>query len=189
MRTAQRVLMREHLALRAVARVVAYEAELLLNRQPADLALLAAIRDYIVEFPDRIHHPKEEDELFRRMRARDAARCAPILDQLLAEHGAEATKIGEFDAALRRLQDGQAGAAEALGRIAAAYAAFLNHHIDLENGEAFPLAEKVLTEEDWEAIDAAFAANDDPLAGGAANARFDVLHRRILALAAPPPGL
>jgi len=189
MRTSQRVLMREHLALRAVARVIAFEAELLKAGQGADLELLAGIRDYITEFPDRIHHPKEEDELFRRMRQRNAERCAPILDKLLAEHGAEAVKIAEFDAALQALRSGEAGAAAMLGEIAAGYAAFLNHHIDLENGEAFPLAEKVLMEDDWDAIDAAFAANDDPLAGGASNARFDALHRRILALGAPPPGL
>ena len=190
MRLAQRVLAREHLALRAVARVVAFEATLLKEGKPVDGRLLESIVEYVTEFPDRIHHPKEEDHLFARMRARDAALCGPVLDKLLDEHQKEEVHIGELGRALKDFQGGVAGARERLADLAASYAYFLDRHIDLENLDAFPLAEQVLTEGDWAAIDAAFADNDDPLAGGKdEKQRFAELHRRILALGAPPPGL
>lgn len=190
MRLAQRVLAREHLALRAVARVVAFEARMLQEGKPVDGGLLQSIVDYVTEFPDRIHHPKEEDHLFARMRARNAQLCAPVLDKLLDEHQKEAVHIAELGRALKAFQAGIDGARARLAELAGSYAFFLDRHIDLENLEAFPLAEKVLTEEDWAAIDAAFAENDDPLAGGKdEKQRFAELHRRILALGAPPPGL
>ncbi len=189
MRASLRILAREHLALRALARIIGLEAELLRRDGRADAGLLRHIAAYIAEFPNRIHHPKEEDHLFRRMRARAPERCQAVLDRLLAEHVKEGESIAGFLAALDDYAAGTAGAAGRLADIAASYARHLERHIEFENTEAFPLAEAVLQDADWQAIDAAFAANDDPLVSGAPGSRFSDLHRRIMALGALPPGL
>lgn len=193
MRPSLRVLAREHLALRAVARIVALEAELLRRDGRVDIDLLENIAAYIAEFPNRIHHPKEEDFLFRRMRLRAPQRCGEILDRLLAEHVKEGESVAVFRAALAAYREGlPAGlpnAAEHLAHVAASYAKYLERHIEVENMQAFPLAEAVLQEADWAAIDAAFLANDDPLVTGDPASRFAGLHRRIMALGAMPPGL
>jgi hypothetical protein len=57
-----------------------------------------------------------------------------------------------------------------------------------EEQALLPLAEKHLTAEDWAAIEAAFAANDDPLAG-AAERDFQHLFQRIAEIAPAPVGL
>lgn len=189
MRSSMRVLAKEHLALRALARIIALEAELLSRDGRADLDLLQDIAAYISEFPNRIHHPKEDDFLFRHMRARDSARCAAIIDRLQSEHQKEDESIARFLAALQALRAGAPGAAEDLAEVAAGYARHLLGHIEAENSLVFPLAEEVLQDEDWVEIDAAFAANDDPLVGGQPGARFSDLHRRIMAIGALPPGL
>ena len=59
----------------------------------------------------------------------------------------------------------------------------------LENEQAFPLAGKVLTDEDWAEIDAAFAENKDPFATGEQLERFANLHRRIVGMGLPPFGM
>lgn len=184
-----RVLAREHLALRALARIVGLEAELLRRNGSADIGLLENIAAYIAEFPNRIHHPKEEDYLFRHMRARDAARCAPILDRLLAEHVKEGESIERFVDALSAYRRNEEGAVLRLADVAANYAKYLDRHIEIENTQAFPLAEEVLHPDDWAEIDAAFLTNADPVVSGDPQSRFSDLHRRIMAAGAMPPGL
>ena len=53
-----------------------------------------------------------------------------------------------------------------------------------------PLAEQVLTAEDWAELDEAFTADRDPLGGGAApDASYDALFTRIVNLVPAPLGL
>lgn len=189
MRPAMRILAREHLALRAVARIIAMEAAILSREGRIDIDLLENIAAYIAEYPNRIHHPKEEAFLFRHMRARAPARCAVLLDRLLAEHDMENQSIADFLSALAAYANAEAGAAARLAHVASSYARYLERHIEVENTQAFPLAEEVLLEADWQVIDAAFLANDDPLVGATPGLRFGDLHRRIMALGATPPGV
>jgi hemerythrin-like domain-containing protein len=184
-----RILAKEHLALRAVARIMATEAILLARDGRVDLALLESIAAYIAQYPNQIHHPKEEAVLFRHMRARAPERCGAILDRLLGEHDKEQESVATFLRALAAYRKTEAGAAAQLAQVAGTYAKYLERHIDLENTQAFPLAEAVLQEADWLEIDAAFMGNDDPLVGANAGLQFADLHRRILALGAMPPGV
>ena len=62
---------------------------------------------------------------------------------------------------------------------------FLRKEEDL----ALPMAEKALTAEDWQAIDAAFQSNDDPIAGVQTAREFRELFKRIVNLAPPPIGV
>jgi hemerythrin-like domain-containing protein len=67
-----------------------------------DFALLGAMVYYIDTFPERFHHPKEDQYLFRllRMRCPDAG---PLLDRLQAEDRAGASKIMGVEESLTRL--------------------------------------------------------------------------------------
>jgi len=57
-----------------------------------------------------------------------------------------------------------------------------------EEKEVLPLAEKYLTPEDWELIDAAFAGHTDPLIGTEIAAEFDGLFKKIVSIAPEPIG-
>jgi hypothetical protein len=57
-----------------------------------------------------------------------------------------------------------------------------------EEHQVLPLAERHLTAEDWAVIDAAFAANADPIAG-MHERDFEKLFSRIVNLAPEPVGL
>jgi len=190
MRPALRVLAREHLALRAVGRILAMEAEILSTGGRADSDLMTSIVEYLEAFPNRIHHPKEESQIFLRMRLRAPEKCTTLLGKLLLDHQKETEHIAALIKTLREYQAGESNGRVRLAELAGSYAKFLDKHIDLEDDEAFPLAEKLLTDDDWQAVDASFLLNDDPLAREhIETGHFDKLHRRILSLGAPPPGL
>ncbi|MBN8479826.1 MAG: hemerythrin domain-containing protein, partial [Burkholderiales bacterium] len=76
----------EHRAITAVIEGLRHlVAEVAAGRIVADQALLAALFHYIEAFPERLHHPKEDEHLFARLRIRRPD-LAPLLDGLAREH-------------------------------------------------------------------------------------------------------
>ena len=59
----------------------------------------------------------------------------------------------------------------------------------LEENDLLPLAERHLTDEDWDAIDAAFLGHADPLFGAEQGDEYRDLFRRLVTLAPPPIGV
>ena len=184
-----RIIQDEHRSLAAILHGMLYLVHQIRDRgvEP-NFDLFGAMIYYIDAFPERFHHPKEDQYLFRLLRIRHPD-AAPLLDLLKTEHNAGAEKIRNLEQALARYQQG--GASEFTNFLTAveAYAAFHWDHMRAEEKEVLPLAEKHLSAGDWEAIDAAFLGHTDPLLGGEAGAKYDALFSRIVNLAPPPIGV
>jgi hemerythrin-like domain-containing protein len=183
-----RIIHDEHRSLAAVLHGMLYLVHIRDRGAQADFGVLGAMIYYIDAFPERFHHPKEDQYLFRLLRIRHPE-AAPLLDRLKTEHRAGAEKIRTLEQALSRYQQG--GTSEFANFLSAveAYAEFHWDHIRTEEKEVLPLAEKHLSAGDWEAIDAAFLGHTDPMLGAEEGAQYDALFRRIVNLAPPPIGL
>ena len=184
-----RIIQDEHRSLAAVLHGMLYFArEIREHGMKPQFNVLGAMVYYIDAFPERFHHPKEDEYLFKLLRAR-CPEARPLLDQLQEEHRASREKIRTLEQTLSRYQQG--GDTEAAAFIAAVedYAAFHWQHMGREEKELLPLAEKYLTAGDWKAIDAAFTGNTDPLLGETPTEDYRKLFRRIVNLAPPPIGL
>src|SRR5581483_4248673 len=66
--------------------------------RPGFEALRAMIR-YLDEYPERLHHPKEDEQLFARVLDR-APQAKALIDGLKAEHVEGARRIRELERAL-----------------------------------------------------------------------------------------
>ncbi|HZI84490.1 MAG TPA: hemerythrin domain-containing protein [Casimicrobiaceae bacterium] len=186
---AVRIIRDEHRTLAAVMHGMLYLVREIGERATEpDFRVLEAMVYYIDTFPERFHHPKEDRYLFRILRQR-SAEAAPLLDRLETEHRAGNDKIRSLEQALSRFHAG--GKAEFSNfRVAVeAYAKFHWDHMQAEEREVLPLAEKLLTPADWQEIDAAFEGNSDPLLGVEAGDKYASLFSRIVALAPPPIGV
>jgi len=184
-----RIIQDEHRSLAAVLHGMLYLVNGIRNRgMKPDFKVLGAMVYYVDAFPERYHHPKEDRYLFALLRARCPA-ARTVLGKLEEEHRAGAEKIRVLEQALARYEHG--GDAEFSNFAAAvdAYAAFHWDHMRCEEREVLPLAEKYLTPDDWELIDAAFSGNPDPLLGAEVGAEFDGLFRKIVSIAPQPIGL
>ncbi len=158
------------------------------GRMEPDFALFSAMLHYIEAFPEKLHHPKEDEYLFPAM-LRRATEAATIISELQAEHVAGRRLIAELAVALERYrQAGAPGFAE-FSRTVAAYTDFHWAHMNKEEGKLMPMAEKALRPEDWREIDDAFASNEDPIVGIKPTKQFRELFRRIANLAPAPIGL
>lgn len=152
-----------------------------------EFAVFRAMIHYIDEFPEQLHHPKEDQYLFPPLAAR-VPKTQGLVDALRVEHKQGAKLVRELERALVLFEDsGPAGAREFLKTVDA-YADFHWQHMRKEEQEILPLAERYLTARDWEAIDRAFDVNRDPIAG-VRERDFQALFSRIVNLAPEPVGL
>lgn len=141
-------------------------------------ALMRAMIHYIRTFPVALHHPKEEEYLFRRLRER-TSQCNAELDELARQHEHDHRLVEELAATVERHLAGKADAAEVKDEVSR-YARFIWEHMGREEGVILPAAQRFLTPADWDEINAAFCENQDPRFGGDTDAEFRRLFSRIV---------
>ncbi|WP_363323678.1 ATP-binding cassette domain-containing protein [Zoogloea sp.] len=152
-----------------------------------DDAFLGSVFDYLEQFVDDCHHPKEDHYLFRLLRQR-SPEAAAVLDRLEADHRNAPANLEALRDRLARAASGELPVAE-LAEALRAYLAGLKEHVRVEEKEIFPLATQALTAADWQEIDAAFLDNADPAFGAQAQAGFRELFHRVASLAPVSVGL
>jgi nucleotide-binding universal stress UspA family protein/hemerythrin-like domain-containing protein len=152
----------------------------------ADPALMQAIVRYVRQFPVELHHPKEEEHLFRRLRERTSS-CHAELDELERQHERDQELVAGLERQVEALAvaEGAArvNATAVLEEAVTRYAVFLWEHLGREEGVILPAAQRYLLDEDWAAIDQAFATNRDPSFNGGADREYRQLLSRIVNLA------
>ena len=188
MKEAIAVLKSEHRSISAVLQALKELARMAQDAtvRPRFQVLRSMLR-YIDEYPEKLHHPKEDEHLFARLAAR-APEARVLVEELKAEHEEGARLIRELERALLFMEEGWPVGAREFERAVDAYAEFHWKHMRKEEQQLLPLAERHLAPEDWKAIDAAFAANRDPIAG-MQQRDFEKLFARIVSLAPDPVGL
>ena len=184
-----KIIREEHAALAAMLRSI-----LLLLRQHRragtlpDFTALRAMVFYVDEFPEKRHHRKESELLFPKLRARTPLSRA-LLDKLDEDHAHGERYIRELGHALLGFEMMGESRRAAFEQAAQRYVDFYLGHMAVEEQEILPLAERVLTPQDWADLDDAFAANRDPLTGHEPDADYRALFTRIVNLVPAPIGL
>ena len=187
--TALSVIREEHAALAAMLRSLPQLLEQARRRDELpDFGLLRAMLFYIDEFPERLHHRQEDELLFPTVRAR-CPELAATLDQLERDHEHGERAIRDLEHALLAFEVLGESRREAFELAVKGYVAFYLRHMGVEEADILPGAQRALSNADWVAIDAAFAANRDPLTGHAPADEYKPLFTRIVNRAPAPVGL
>ncbi|WP_321940307.1 hemerythrin domain-containing protein [Paraburkholderia sp. J8-2] len=161
-RSAIQVILSEHRRLTSVVNGMLRVTERMASDASSSGAMLMrAMLYYIREFPEQIHHPKEERYLFARLRGRTDELDAAI-DELGRQHEEGEQYIHAIERSLTRYELEGAGALPVLRGEVSAYADFYAQHQHLEETVILPGARRYLTVADWVEIDEAFGANRDP---------------------------
>jgi len=156
------------------------------KRKP-DFELMENILDYVESFTDTYHHPKEDEFLFRALRRRDS-NAEAIIDELEEEHRNCPASLEKMKAALQDYKQKWPAGGEAFKDLTATYLKFQTKHLQKEEGVVLPMAQRALTEDDWQEIDAAFANNEDPIFGPKGRAETRSMYSRIVQEAPAPFG-
>ncbi|WP_233870460.1 hemerythrin domain-containing protein [Paraburkholderia adhaesiva] len=165
LRRATQIIVREHQQLTMVVDGLLSFVHLLGTEKHAPgTGLFRAMLYYIREFPEKIHHPKEDRYLFAHLQERTDT-LDDVIDELRLQHVDGETHVLELERALTRFEiEGRPALAD-LQQQVETYAAFYVAHRKLEEEVILPAAIRYLTKEDWRDIDAAFGANRDPMEG------------------------
>lgn len=191
---ASNIIRDEHSALSAMLRSIVLLLEKCHRRGTLpDFQALRAMLFYVDEFPERLHHTKESALLFPKLRAR-STEAAEVLDRLDHEHayGERAIRDLEHDLLGFEMMGETSQGEERRQRFETSmqkYVDFYLEHMRIEETRVLPLAERVLTDADWEELDAAFQQNRDPLVGYEPDGEYRPLFKKILTKLASPIGL
>ena len=185
-----RVIRDEHAALAAMLQSVV----LLVKRGPEQdpetfFGVLRAMLFYIDEFPERMHHPKESELLFPVV-ARLSPESGDVINRLERDHVKSEGAVRELLHLLVAWELLGETRRQPFTDACLKHIDFYLEHMRLEESVVLPAAEKLLSEEQWRVIDAAFALNRDPLTGKyPAEPLYSQLFTRIVMRAPAPIGL
>ena len=184
-----RIIREEHQALAAMLRsILLMLAHHRRHGTLPDFATLRAMLFYVDEFPEQRHHRKESDLLFPKLRARTPL-ARQLLDRLDEDHARGEQRIRELEHALLGFEMMGEPRRAAFEAAAERYVDFYLNHMSLEEHEILPLAERMLTAQDWADLDEAFTANRDPLTGHEPPDEYRQLFTRIVNAVPAPIGL
>ena len=153
-----------------------------------DFSVLRAMLFYIDEFPEKLHHTKESELLFPKVRAR-CPEAGATLDRLEREHQRGEKAIRDLEHDLLAFEVLGESRRDAFEQSVNRYIAFYMAHMALEEEQILPLAEKALSAADWDEIDLAFLANRDPLTGHEPDEGLRPLFSKIVRTTPAPIGL
>ena len=123
---------------------------------------------YVRDYPEKRHHPNEEQSLHRLMRERgDLGR--DLMHRLESQHLQEYQLASELHKAWEACGQGASGVdpqLAALDQAVETLAAHVWEHMRLEEEELLPLAMQVLRPDDWKEVAEIFDGNRDPGFGG-----------------------
>jgi len=179
----------EHRSIGAILHGMSYLVnEIRTRKAKIDPRVFRAMLYYLDTFSERMHHPKEDGYLFSAIRRRGGGAEA-IIAELEREHASGGHTLRRLEQDLLRYEE---GGDKEFPAFAAAVEKFVHDywdHMRKEEDKVFPLAEKLLSAADWEAIDRAFEENRDPLAAERDTKDFQKLFSRIVNIAPPPIGV
>ena len=152
-------LMREHRLIERMVALMEQEAQRLRSTNRLDPIFIDTAAGFIKNYADRCHHGKEEDILFRDLKAKNLpADLAQIMDELIQEHKQGRQMTGELLRAKERcLADPAKGLADVIAGLEA-LAGFYPGHIEKEDKHFFypcmelfdKRAKDTMLEEFWE---------------------------------------
>ena len=180
----------EHSSLAAMLQ----STRMLVERGPQDDArnffdVLRAMLFYIDEFPERLHHPKESELLFPRVK-KASPHTADAIARLDRDHHYTEVAVRDIQHLLLGWELMGESRKQVFLHEFTKYVSQYLEHMRLEESVILPEAERTLTEADWKELDAEFEKNCDPLTGKyKPDPVYEQLFTRIVMNAPAPIGL
>jgi len=168
----------EHRSISQVLDCLEHQMRLFESGEQLDFDVVLAALDYFESFPEQCHHPKE-DVVFRRLRERDA-RAAKEIGDLDKAHDQLTAHFLDFAQSIREILKEAELPRNAIIGWARDFIERQRIHMAVEETRFFPVAEALLTLQDWQEVAQQAPRGRDPLAAGTREARFKVLERKIV---------
>ena len=168
----------EHRHIAGVMKLFSVQLRSIDDGQLVDTHVVYEVMDYMVTWPDRFHHPRE-DLIYGRVAELDVS-AADEVDSLQREHDEMAGRGREVLAKIEDWREGSVSGAEVV-KSGRAYVERMYTHMNSEEELVFPHIESVLTLEDWRELseDDQLRPVSDPVFGPKVQREFRNLARKL----------
>lgn len=153
---ATEILKHEHQAILLVITAVEKEVASIEKTGNIRVKTVREMADFFKNFVDRCHHAKEEKHLFVMMQERGVSTETGLLAVLLHEHEQGRAFVRAVAEAVAGKSVPNAAAIRKVKKNLAAYAQLLRAHIDKEDHDLYPMADRLLKPADQKALAKAF---------------------------------
>ena len=165
-------LKKEHDIIMQVLNAAAFEVLRVSQTYKINPGKMIAMLDFFKGFVDRCHHTKEELHLFPMMEKHGQPHDIGPLAIMFEEHTLGRIYLKTAAKALTLVDKGDQSSIDEVGGNLGAYVDLLRSHIAKENNILFPLADKLLTEEDQTEVSKAFAEVEASIIGPEAYKKY-----------------
>ena len=183
------IIHQEHEHLSAVIQGMLYFVRSVKQGGPVpDLKVFRAMLYYIAEYPEKVHHPKEDQYLFAKIKQRTHQLDAE-LDALTEQHTSGEALVHRLQDALLQYEFQGQPAFDKFYELVEQYAKFYYAHMRKEEDVIMPVARQVLFVDDWQEVDAAFMKNRERLDDSGERYRYEQLFSLIVNISPAPVGV
>ena len=169
----------DHIHLSRLLKMLDRHVKVLQNDGDPDFTMMIDIVEYIRNYSDFHHHPKE-DRVYNVFKARSDHQATQIIDGLLNEH----QQIPKVTIAFQQLLDGALNGSIIITRkdLSERITNFIDiqmNHLNIEEEKLFPLINQMMKESDWELVESKMKSKDDPLFGSKVEEAYEDLHQML----------
>ena len=168
----------EHGYIGRVVAVLRKQKDEMAEGNAPDYTLMQDIIDYLIDFPDVIHH-KKEDLVFAKLIDIDS-RLDSLVREIEQEHRLISQKGHELCTLLEDIVLETVVARDQVVELLNEYIDLYINHMSKEEQELFSIAAKTLTEKDWKILSAALPSAEDPVFGKQQKKRYAALYESII---------
>ena len=169
------ILVKEHDAILLMLEILNKVSTRLENKEPVNPEHLSQIVEFIQVFADKCHHGKEESLLFKSMIKAGVPEKGGPIAVMLAEHVQGRNFVKEMDSAALKFRDGHKSASNQFIQNARGYVTLLSQHIQKENRILFPMADKVIPQEEQDQLLNDFDKVETEIVGDGVHEQFHKL--------------
>jgi len=168
----------DHINLNKMLAILRLKVEKLRAGNHPNFSLMADVIDYISNYADAYHHPRE-DSLYHHFHGRSSE-----LDALLKNCEQAHQRMRETCVELSETIDGILhDAVIPMDEFTDKLEAFLDEqaeHLNLEEGSLFPMIQGIATDQDWAQLITELPKSDDPLFGEKQAVQYSELYKELL---------
>jgi hemerythrin-like domain-containing protein len=170
-------LMHEHKVIIKVLEAARIEAEKLTGKVSLNSSLAEKMLDFFRNFTDRCHHIKEENHLFPILEEKGMPHDNGPIAVMLSEHDEGRKLVSDISNLLPSASRNRRDAILTIAGKLAAYVNLLEGHIAKENEVLFPMADKLLSDEDQKRLETEFARVEEEETGKGIHEKYhDLAH-------------
>ncbi|MEJ1295996.1 MAG: hemerythrin domain-containing protein [Candidatus Sedimenticola sp. (ex Thyasira tokunagai)] len=163
----------DHLNMEKILQLLSLQLDHFYAGRESDFDLKIELLEYLEAYASQEHHPLE-DQIFEAAEVR-LGKKHELFERLRSQHHALDQLTRKFRYSLENILHDGVMLRDELETQGREFIALQQQHLKLEEQEAFPLLDEVMTDKDWERTVSHIRPHDDPVFEAPDRVRFQIL--------------